>query len=290
MHKGALFLVSLLWGSSFVFTKRYFVVMDPVTFTAYNFLIAGAVFTFFVCWRGQKLTFRLKEGIILGIFLFFLETPQMIGLSETTAANTAFITALGILFIPFLEWWLYKHKITLLTYVAILVAFLGVYLLTGGVGNFNQGDLWIMLSALSCLFYMVFSNHFEQEKKSDMLILCTQQFLVTGALALITAFTLKIPLYLKTQGGSWLPLIVLALVFTLLPYLLIQWAERYANEVEITFYSILEPVVGGLAAWTIGQEIPTLAMWLGGGLIVGALIISESRKIVSATIPICFSK
>ena len=286
MHRGALFLVSFLWGISFVFTKGYLKTLDPVTFTAYNFLISGVIFSLIVWWRGHKLTFRLYEGVVLGFFLFLLEVPQMIGLSETTAANTAFITSLGILFIPFLEWLLYKHKIAIMTYAALFIAFLGVFLLTGGIAYFNRGDLWIALSAVGCLFYMVFSNHFEQEKKSGTLVLCTQQFLVTGTLALFVALILKIPLGLEVQGGSWLPLIVLTLSFTLIPYLLVQWAERSANEVEITFYSILEPVVGGLAAWTIGQEIPTLAMLLGGLLIVGALIISESRRFVLLAVPI----
>ncbi len=162
----ALFLVSFLWGISFVFQKGYLKVLNPITFTAYTFLVLGFLFLGIVLFKGKKFSFRLREGILLGAMLFLLEAPQSIGLLRTTAANTAFITALGVLLIPFLERVLYKHKIRLVTLIALAIAFLGTHLLTGGIQNFNEGDIWVVVAALGALFYMVFSEHFEKEKKA----------------------------------------------------------------------------------------------------------------------------
>lgn len=271
----ALFLVSFLWGISFVFTKGYLDVLNPITFTSYTFLISGLFFFGIVFIKGKKFSFRLREGILLGILLFFLEAPQTIGLSQTTAANTAFITSLGILLIPFLEWVLYKHKIRTITFIALAIAFFGTHLLTGGIQHFSQGDIWIVMAAIGCLFYMVYSDHFEKEKKSDMTILCSQQFLTVGIVSFFAAFVSGAPLGLQTSDGSWGTLFILTILFTLGPYILLQWAERYADEVKITFYSILEPLVGGIAAWTIGAEKTTPSMIFGGTLIFIALIFSE---------------
>lgn len=282
----ALFSVSLLWGISFVFTKGYLHVLNPITFTAYSFLISGVFFLCIVLFRdrfdwftaNKKISFRLREGVLLGILLFFLEMPQTIGLSETTAANTAFITALGVLLIPFLERALYGHKIRLFTIAALAIAFWGTHLLTGGIQHFNEGDIWIVIAAIGCLFYMVYSDHFEKEKSSDMAVLCSQQFLTIGIISLFVAFISRAPLGLQTSDGSWTPLVVLTILFTFIPYLLLQWAERYADEIKITFYSILEPLIGGIAAWTIGAEKATPSMVFGGALIVLAIAFSEYHR------------
>ncbi len=207
-----------------------------------------------------------------------MEASQNIGLSKTTAANTAFITSLGILLIPFLEWLIYKHKIKLVTFIALAIAFLGMHLLTGGIQYFNEGDIWIVIAAIGCLFYMVYSEHFEKEEKSDMAVLCAQQFLTVGFISLLASLILKAPLGLQTADGSWMPLIVLTFSFYFIPYILLQWAERYADEVKITFYSILEPLIGGAAAWTIGAEKATVSMVFGGALIIFALILSEFHR------------
>ncbi|MBI4160458.1 MAG: EamA family transporter [Candidatus Yanofskybacteria bacterium] len=274
----ALFLVSFLWGISFVFTKGYLEVLNPITFTAYSFLISGLFFLLIVFYQGKKFSFRLREGILLGVLLFFLEVPQMIGLSLTTAANTAFISVFGILLIPFLERVLYKHKIKLTTFIALITAFSGAYFLTGGIEHFSAGDIWVVIGAIGCLFYMVYSDNFEKEKKSDMAVLCSQQFIIVGAISLFVAIVSRAPLGLQIPDGSWMPFIALTFFFTLIPYLLLQWAERYADEVKITFYNALEPLVGGVAAWTIGAEKATPPMVFGGGLIILALVISEYHR------------
>lgn len=278
ISKTALFLVSFLWGTSFVFTKQYLEVIDPVTFTAYTFLISGFFLLLVNVLRGKKIAFRFREGLLLGIFIFFLEVPQTIGLSQTTAANTAFITAVGMLFIPFLTYLLYKHPIHGSTWVALLTAFVGVNLLTGGIHAFNQGDLWVVAAAIGCLFYIVFTEHFEKEKGSDVISLCTQQFLVVGVVSFLAAIISGSDLGLKSAQASWVPLIWLTILFTLIPYLLLQFAERFADELDTTFYGVLEPLVGGAAAWTIGAEAVTMPMIVGGVLIVLALILSEYHR------------
>lgn len=273
----ALFLVSLLWGLSFVFTKDYLEIMNPLVFTGYSFLACGLVFLLALRFQKKKFTFRLREGIILGIFLFLMEGPQMIGLSETTAANTAFITSLGILLIPFLEYLLYGHSVKRGTIVALLFALLGIHYLTGGVSSFSWGDMWVVVAALGCLFYMVVLDHYEKEKSSSLMVLCTQQFITVGVVSLAAAYLVSAPFGVVNAGSfdSWWPLIWLTVVFNLIPYLLLQWAEKYADEVQITFYSVLEPLIGGLAAWTIGAEFATPSMVAGGALIIVALVISE---------------
>lgn len=272
----ALFFVSLLWGLSFVFTKGYLEIMNPIVFTGYSFLACGLIFLLILRFQKKKFRFRLREGIILGVFLFLMEGPQMIGLSETTAANTAFITSLGILLIPLLEWALYGHRIKRGTIVALLCALVGIHYLTGGINSFNMGDMWVVVAAIGCLFYMVVLDHYEKEKNSSLAVLCAQQFITVGVVSLVAAYLVNAPFGVTGAGIElWWPFIWITVVFNLIPYLLLQWAEKYADEVQVTFYSILEPLIGGLAAWTIGAEFANPSMVAGGALIIVALIISE---------------
>ena len=91
---------SAIWGTTFFIVKDTINYIDPVTLCAYRFFLAALILLPIIL-KTKKLPFsNLKEGLILGVFLWFIYVAQTIGLVYTSASNAAFITGLFVVFIP----------------------------------------------------------------------------------------------------------------------------------------------------------------------------------------------
>ena len=261
--KVAIVLVAFLWGTSFAFTKGILEVVNPLTFTFYNFLLTGLVFLFYSIYKKKNLLYRIKEGVILGILVTGMELTQMYGLHLSSAANTSFISNLGMLFIPYLGYIFFKHKIRVIDSIALLCAGVGMYFLVGGIDKTSIGDLFLLVSAVFMAFYFLMSQQYEGEDDRHLSVICTQQFLVvsvvTGIMILFGQHSFFV------EHTVIIHLILLILIFTTLPYALIQWSSKYSNEMMISIYDgVVEPLVGGIVAWSLFLEKTSTSQVIGG--------------------------
>lgn len=279
LAKVSFFIVAVLWGSSFPFQKQLLVHISAINFTFWNFFLSGIVFLLYALYTKTSFTAKLREGIILGLFLGGIEIFQMIGLAHTTAANTVFLSNLGMLIIPYLGWLLLKHKVTLKNTSSIVLAGIGMYFLVGGIKGFGFGEGMLLLSAVFMGLYFLYSEQFGSRGQSHVLSLLVQQFFVTAILCLIAGFfvhdTFFVPSSLYVTLG-WQ-----TILFTTLPYVLVQWACKYADEMTTVLYDgVIEPLVGGVVAWVIFKEATTTVQVLGGFLMIFAFAFAQiiSRK------------
>ncbi|NIA23317.1 MAG: EamA family transporter, partial [Proteobacteria bacterium] len=94
-----------IWGSSFAFVKVGINYCSEYLFVSLRFLIAiiAALFIFGI--KKKNLTKgSILSGTFIGIFLFLGFILQTVSLKYTKVANTAFITGLFVIFIPFLSY------------------------------------------------------------------------------------------------------------------------------------------------------------------------------------------
>ena len=217
----------------------------------------------------SPLTYRLKEGILVGLLLAGLEILQMVGLQLSTSADTVFISNLGMLLIPYGGWLLFKHKVSKQNNVALLLAIVGMYYLVGGVGGFGWGQLFLLLSAALMALYFLYLEKYGAEKKSHLLALLVQQFFTTTVVcALVILF---IGDSFTVSNSIVVPLLWQVVVFTTVPYILVQWASRYADEMIAAVYDgVVEPLIGGIVSWGFFLEPATRANVMGGILMVVA--------------------
>jgi drug/metabolite transporter (DMT)-like permease len=263
LSKLATLLVAFLWGSSFAFQKTILETVNPITFTFYNFLLTGIVFLVYALYKKKSIFYRLREGIFLGLLITGMELTQMYGLHASSAANTSFISNLGMLFIPYLGWMMFKHTVTRVDSFALLGAGVGMYFLVGGIDGVSYGDLFLLCSAFFMAFYFLMSERYEAESGAHLSVLCAQQFLVVS---LVSGFFVLVSPLTFTVPSSMIPTFTLLIVvFTTLPYTLIQWSSKYTNEMMVSMYDgVVEPLVGGIVAWAIFFEATTTSQVLGG--------------------------
>ena len=155
-----LLLATIIWGSAFVSQSLGMDHIGPFTFQAVRCLIAviGLIPVillfdwknkehkqFFKKWADPKLW---KAGILCGLPLFLACNLQQVGLVDTDAGKSGFLTAMYIVIVPVIGL-LLKKKPTIMIPISVGIAVAGLYCLSCvGVTQVNPGDLLTLGCAL----------------------------------------------------------------------------------------------------------------------------------------------
>ncbi len=264
---------ALIWGSTFFLVKQSLDAIDPFVLVAYRFLLAALLLGVWLTWRGKRLFDNFTPGLVLGVILGVLYLAQTLGLKYTTASNSGFITGLFIVMVPFVAWAVFRKAPYKRHLVAVALAVGGLWLLTGGVGKVNSGDLITLFSAITYALHVVFAGKYVQEG-IDPLVLNFQQILVTGLVGLAAALIVKAPMTIATTEVVW-AVLFLTLFPTLSAFAIQLIAQRVVDATRTSLIFTMEPLFAAAFAWTLGGEgiVPVRA--LGGLLIVAAMLVSE---------------
>lgn len=267
--KFAFFIAAMLWGVSFAFQKPLLEEVSPYNFTFWNFFVSGVVLLIVAMTKKSNLMYRIKEGFVLGTLLAGMEIFQMVGLKYASAADTAFISNLGMLLIPYFGWVLYRHKVSAFSNATLLLAVVGLYLLVGGPTGFGFGQLMLLLSAASMALYFLYTERFSGERHSHLLVLLVQQFFTTSIICAAIVFFSGDSF--SVVEGIRVNFFWQVIAFTALPYMLIQWASRWADEMVAAIYDgVVEPLFGAIGAWVIMVEPTTRESVIGAFIMVTA--------------------
>ncbi len=186
----ALLIISAIWGSTFFMVDQAVKTMNVLVFIAYRFSIAFVVLLFVFGYRLLTLRIHWEDivrGIIIGTFLFVGYTFQTFGMDLGTGpGKTAFITGLYVVLIPIFASLMLKKKPHFLSWIAILVAIVGIGLLSlVNLATFQLsaiiGDLLIIFSTFAYAFHIIFIDKFV--KKTHFTTLVVFQTGVTAILA-----------------------------------------------------------------------------------------------------------
>lgn len=266
-----LFYAALIWGATFFVVKEIITELNPITLLTYRFLLA-ALCILLIYIKNIKALFKdFRYGLIIGILLWIIYTPQTVGLKFTTASNSGFITGLFVLFLPLFSYIFSKKTPTLFESFSIVLSIAGLWLLTGGINNINIGDLLTLVTAIGCAAHIYVVDRFVKNNK-DPIILCFQQFLVVGMISLSINLIFNISFSLINYR-TLLTTIFLALFPTFSAFLIQLKVQQFINPLKVSLIFALEPVFGGIFAWTLGNEAFVFIKAIGGFMIFLAIVI-----------------
>jgi len=273
LSEAGLLYAAAIWGSTFFIVKDSLNLVDPVILVGYRFTLAAILLGGYCLIAKKQLLVGWGKGIILGIFLWLLYIPQTIGLSITTASNSGFITGLFVAFVPIFSLLIFKRKPSTLSLIATVISLAGLWTLTGGMTDINNGDLLTLLAAMTYAIHILYVDKYLKQGY-DPAVLCFQQFLFVGLVSLIVGAIFKLPF---TPGN--LKTITVILFLTLFPTLsafAIQMvAQKFTSPLRVSLIFALEPVFAAVFAWTLGNEQVIMRRALGGLLIFAAMLISS---------------
>src|SRR4051794_10831084 len=148
--------VTVLWGSTFIVTKDIVRDAPPMLYLVFRFGIA-AVLLLALYGRGARKRQLLIDGALLGVLNSLGLILQVIGQVYTTASKSAFITSLNTPLVPIVSFALYRTRPSPPQLVAVVLATVGLMLLTYPVGGarWNLGDLYTIGCAVFYAFTIV---------------------------------------------------------------------------------------------------------------------------------------
>lgn len=267
---------AVVWGSTFYLVKDALSGVDASALVAWRFLLSAALLLPLV-WTRRKKRQHLKESAVLAALLAALYLSQTVGLAHTSASNSGFITGLFVVFVPLFLLVLFGEPPTKAQWGASLLALAGLWLLTGGVGSVNRGDLLTIVSAMAYAGHLLATDRYVRAD-ADAVLLSFHQFWMTGALALAACAFGGRPLAVRGTNAAGI-IAFLAVVPTLSAFFIQMAAQRFTSPVRVALIFSLEPVFAALFAWTLGGEAFSPARASGGLLIVAAMVGGELSKL-----------
>ena len=264
--------ITLVWGTTFVVVKQALDTIPVPLLLAVRFSLAAACFAFVRFDRRA-----VVPALGLGVLAFAGFATQTIGLSLTSASNAAFLTGLAVVLTPMVAAVAWRRAIAPRVYLAAVAAAFGLGLLTlgdGGVAAVNAGDLWVLLTAVTYAFYVVYLG--EVAGRASVFALAGMQHLPMAALAWAWAWPQRSALA-EVPLATYGVIVYLAVVATALVAVLQVVAQRVVPAPLTALVFVLEPVfAAGFAAWWLGERLTPIA-WLGAALVLAAMAISELR-------------
>jgi drug/metabolite transporter (DMT)-like permease len=275
---------TLAWGATFVLVKEGLNHAQPFTFGAYRFLIATVCTSLLV--RSKILEFNKQEfwgAVICGFFLFAGYAFQNFGLWEnefytsTTPSKSAFITSISIIMVPIM---LVIAGIQIVSYriwTAILLATIGLYLLLDPTGSgIALGDIFTFGCAICFAIHIILQDYYAKKG-----IHVTRFFLIQ--VTTVTTLSFICSFLFDNQPPSWSPelinaLLMTGIIATTIAILIMVWAQQILSPSQTALIFSLEPVFAAVFSWILIGELLGLWGWVGGFLVVSAVVWSESKS------------
>ncbi|MCL2353048.1 MAG: DMT family transporter [Defluviitaleaceae bacterium] len=282
------FLAAAIWGASFVNQSIASQHMGAFTYNGVRFLLGALsiLLVVFLFERARPDRAKLKKTWLVsvagGVILFFAANLQQLGIvfsdSYTPAGEAGFITGMYIIFVPLLGIFL-KQRVKPIVWVAAVLAFLGLFLITttgglGGITAFEVSHILLVICAVFWAVHILVIDRFVNE--ISPIRFASYQFVVAGALSIIVAIIFDDITWQGLSDGIW-TLLFGGIVVSGVAYTLQILGQR---SLEPTFAAIifsLEALFAAIseAVW-MGQAMTT-QRYIGGGIILLGIILAQIK-------------
>jgi drug/metabolite transporter (DMT)-like permease len=215
----------------------------------------------------------LIQGGILGVALGCGYVTQTIGLQNSTAAITGFFTGLYVALTPLFAWILLKQKISAKAMFGVVLATIGLAILSSGAIAFDWGE--IALLACAVLFALHIVGLGVWSSRHDSYALTIVQLTICALLCWVGALTFEGGIKPPPDGDVWFAIIFTAVLATALAFFVQTWAQGFLDPSRVAIILTSEVVWAAAIAYGVGQEKPEFLSILGGSVMLSAMLIVE---------------
>ena len=234
------------------------------------FILIVALYLLFTYKKNFFKTFYQSglPGLVAGSFLGLGFASYVFAMYYTTVANTLFIITTETIFLAFFGYIFLREKISLITFISIILGISGVLLIIGSslsIQSSSQflGNLVAFVMPISFAVLIIIVRKFP---KTDMI---PAQF-TAGIMAALIGFLVAGNLSISPHD---LFLGFLAGTFQIgFGFILITIGSQTTPAAVVGVLMLTEAVLGPIWAWLFINEIPPTSVIIGGGIIIVAII------------------
>lgn len=273
----ALFLVSIIWGSSFLVIKNIVLNIPPESYLVLRFGIASCILSIVMLFKKYKTKHThplfATPGVLLGIILsgvYFLSTY---GVEYTSASNATLISNLFMVFTPILGMIILKTPLAKKYIYGSVLGFIG-FIFISGISSleFHMGDGIILISAILLALHLLLTEHFGKHYHSSQLLFT--EMIVVFMISIFSLFWSG-GLHLPTSSTTWIEIIYLALFSTVFAFGVIAMAEKYLHSTQAAIIISLQGIWSLLMAISLNLEVLTIPKLIGVACMTIAIIAVE---------------
>lgn len=300
-----LLLTAMIWGTAFVAQRVGMDSIEPITFNASRMALAAVLvgtLAFMLRKKQNKGILRrtsskerlpaaeeridrdagestvswrntLTGGICCGLFLTGGSVFQQMGVVYTSAGKAGFITAMYMLFVPVLNYFLFKKKNSWLVWLAVFIGVGGMYLLCVKEDfTLTRGDFLVCICALMFSGHILCCDHFVRLAKP--IELAAVQFATAAVISAAVALLTETPAWAGIASAA-VPIIYCGVVSGGIGYTLQIVGQKYTDPTIASLLMSLESVFAVIAgAVLLGEQMSSREL-LGCVVLFAAIILVQ---------------
>jgi drug/metabolite transporter (DMT)-like permease len=265
--------VTAIWGVTFVQVQNALALYPLFAFLAVRFAISTLALAPFA-WRSLRSLPRegYAAGIGVGALLAAAYGLQTAGLKLTTVASTGFITGLYVVFTPLLALVLFGTRVPRALWVGVVLAVVGLLLLSGVPGGSTLGNLLVLGNAVFQSFQITAMERYAPRYDPRALAFVQLATAFVGfTLIAVSLGELEMP-----RGATvWGALLVTGLFAGALGYLVATWVQAQTTAARAALVFTLEAPFAALFGVLLADEVLGWAGWLGCAVMMTGIVLAE---------------
>ncbi len=215
-------------------------------------------------------------GILGGFVMSFSFIAFIVAMNNTTVANVVFIISTQTMFLAIFGFFYLKEKVSLIGSSSIFLAMSGILIMVGD--SISSGSLFGNLVALVIpINFAIYVMIIRKNSNLDMV----PAMLYSGIFSLIYGAILSKSFEFTSHDlfmGFLLGVPQLALGF-----ICITIGSRTTASATVGLLMLMETLCGPLWVWLFLSEIPPISVFIGGAVIISAIILKSFDKKHSKT-------
>ena len=265
--------VTAVWGFTFVQVQDALALYPLFAFLAVRFAISAVVLAPFAWGQARGMP---RSGVIAGVGAGALLAAaygfQTAGLELTTVSSTGFITGLYVVFTPFIALGLFGTRVPRVVWIGVACAVVGLLLLNGAPGGSALGNALVLVSALAAALQIAAMERYAPRYDPRALTFLQMTTCFVGFTGISVALgELEVP-----RGWTvWSALLVTGVFAGALGYLIATWVQARTTAARAALLFTLEAPFAALFGVLLADEVLGWAGWLGCGVLMAGIVVSE---------------
>ncbi|MEJ2594805.1 MAG: DMT family transporter [bacterium] len=282
----AAFFSMLFWGFSYVWSKIVFEVYSPLATIFFRLVISFVTLFLIMSVSGQLERIKREDWwlflvtAIFNPFLYFLF--ESFGLLTVSATISAFIIATIPVFTPFVAYWIFRERLSMINLSGLVISFLGVLMIVFNSDlSFAASPSGVALlfgGVASAIIYTVFLKKLAFKYKPMTIIAWENIFGAVYFLPLFLYFDFPEVLYIVPPFKVVGALILLGVLASSVAYSLFAYIVKRIGISRGNLYSNLIAVFAALASYFVLDEQFTRFKLSGMAIIIIGVMLSQTGK------------
>ena len=268
----------LSWGGFIIRSFEEASIWQILFLRSFFFLLALIAFLFVTY---KKNTFNIIKdsglpGLLGGFVLSFSFVAFVVAMSNTTVANVVFIISTQTMFLAIFGYFYLKEKVSLIGLISILLAMSGIIIMVGD--SISGGSLFGNIVALAIpINFAILVMIIRKNTKVDMV----PAIFYSGIFSLIYGFFLA-ESFEFTKHDLWMGFL-LGVPQLAVSFICITIGSRTVESATVGILMLMETLCAPIWVWLFLNEIPPISVFIGGAVIISAIILKGFDKKHSKT-------